>query len=567
MKLRVGLFALIVASTASMAAQTSVSPDTVRRIRDEAVSRSQIMRTLHVLTDVYGPRVTGSPNLKAAGEWAVETMSTWGMTNGHLEAWDFGHPGWVNERFSAHIISPVKDALVGEVIAWTPSTPGTVTGRVVQLALPNRPTSDELAAYLGTMKDHVRGHVVLADPLTPAPVNLAPTPARRADDRVQAQFDPTRPPTPPAGRGGAGAVAPPPMSGVEISRRIDEFLVANGALARVNDGRRELGAVAAFHNRTFDVSRAVPTIILRNEDYGRLARLVADGRAVEVEFAIVNTVYPEGRTAYNAVAEIEGTDKKDEVVMIGGHLDSWHAATGATDNAIGCATMMEVARIFKALNVRPRRTVRVALWSGEEQGLLGSQAYVSQHFGTAESPKPEFSRLAAYLNMDTGTGRVRGATVFGPPAAATVVREALAPLSRSRRRGRHRDQQPESGRHRQHVLQSRRAAGHRLHAGSHPVRAVHPSHQPRHLRAHHRRRREGGGHGDCRRGVRTGHARRPAAAIRAQGDASPPGPLRRTSKPGRSVGESCTPNRRRRNLRPRPRNLPHIPADTAHYAV
>jgi Zn-dependent M28 family amino/carboxypeptidase len=205
--------------------------------------------------------------------------------------------------------------------------------------------------------------------------------------------------------------------------------VANGALARANDGRRELGVVAAFHNRTFDVTKAVPTIVLRNEDYGRISRLLADGTAVALELSIVNTEYPEGRTAYTAVAEIEGTDKKDEVVMLGGHLDSWHAATGATDNAIGCATMMEVVRIFKALHIQPRRTVRVALWSGEEQGLLGSQAYVKEHFGSVESPKPEFARLSAYLNMDTGTGRIRGATVFGPPEAATIVRRALAPLA------------------------------------------------------------------------------------------------------------------------------------------
>ena len=133
------------------------------------------------------------------------------------------------------------------------------------------------------------------------------------------------------------------MSGLEISRAIDELLVARGALGRLNDGRRELGAVAAFHNRTFDVTKAVPTVVLRNEDYGRLARLVEDGRSVEIELSMLNRVYPEGRTAYNAIAEIEGSDKKNEVVMIGGHLDSWHSATGATDNAIGCATMMEVA--------------------------------------------------------------------------------------------------------------------------------------------------------------------------------------------------------------------------------
>ena len=197
---------------------------------------------------------------------------------------------------------------------------------------------------------------------------------------------------------------------------------------RVNDAAREHGQIIAFNNRTFDIARAVPSVVMRNEDYGRIARILADGTPVELEFTIVNKVYPEGRTAYNAIAEIPGSDRKDEVVMLGGHLDSWHSATGATDNAIGCATMMEAARILKAIGVTPRRTIRVALWSGEEQGILGSQAYVKEHFGTFESQKPEYARLVAYLNIDSGTGRARGASVFGPPSAAAIVRQALAPF-------------------------------------------------------------------------------------------------------------------------------------------
>ncbi len=183
------------------------------------------------------------------------------------------------------------------------------------------------------------------------------------------------------------------MSANEVARRIDEFLVANGARMRVNDAGREHGQIIAFNNRTFDVSKAVPTVVMRNEDYGRIARILADGSPVELEFNIVNKLYPEGRTAYNAVAEIPGSDKKEEVVMLGGHLDSWHSATGATDNAIGVATMMEAARLLKVQGVQPRRTIRVALWSGEEQGLLGSQAYVKEHFGSFENQRPEFARL------------------------------------------------------------------------------------------------------------------------------------------------------------------------------
>jgi carboxypeptidase Q len=189
------------------------------------------------------------------------------------------------------------------------------------------------------------------------------------------------------------------------------------------------GHIRAFNNRTYDLTKVVPTVVLRNEDFGRIVRILADSTPLQLEFNIQNHIYPEGKTSYNTIAEIPGTDKKDEIVMLGGHLDSWHSATGATDNAIGCAIMMEAARILKALGVQPRRTIRVALWSGEEEGLLGSQAYVKEHFGDAENPKPEFFKLDAYFNVDSGTGRIRGASVFGPPQTADVLRQVVAPFS------------------------------------------------------------------------------------------------------------------------------------------
>jgi len=413
-----------------VAAQEKLNADINAKIRDEANNRSQIMRTLHFLADVYGPRMTGSPNLKAAGEWAIKTMERWGFTNGHLEPWEFGHPGWVNERFSGHIVSPVKDQLTAEVLAWTPGTGGTVTAPASQIVLPDRPTAADLAAALTSQRDKVNGRIVLVGKAAQVPVNINPPAKRRADDQVRAQYDPDNPNAGQFGRGGRGQNQgpPPPMNANELNRQIDEFLVANGAKLRVNDAAREHGQIIAFSNRTYDLAKAVPTVVLRNEDYGRISRILADGTPVELEFNIVNKVYPEGRTAYNTVAEIPGTDKKDEVVMLGGHLDSWHSATGATDNAIGCAVMMEAARILKAIGVTPRRTIRVALWSGEEQGILGSQAYVKQHFGSFEQPKPEYAKLDAYLNIDSGTGRARGAGVFGPPSAAAIVRQVLKPF-------------------------------------------------------------------------------------------------------------------------------------------
>src|SRR5262245_58553241 len=410
-------------------AQQPGDADVNAKIRKEATDNSQIMRTMHFLTDVYGPRLTGSPNLKSAGEWAIKQMTAWGFENGHLEPWDFGHPGWMNERFSGFIISPVKDTLTCEVLAWTPGTNGPLTAQVYQIIIPEKPTQEDLDRYLATVKDKVKGKIVFAGKSQTVAVNITP-PSKRLDDKqAKDRYDPNNPN---AGqyRGGRGNQQEEPgkLSARQIDKQLDKFLVANGAAIRVNDAGREHRQIRAFNNRSFDPGKSIPTVVMSNEDYGRISRILADGQAVDLEFNIVNRLFPEGKTAYNTIAEIPGTDKKDEVVMLGGHLDSWHSATGATDNAIGCAVMMEAARILKAMGVKPRRTIRVALWSGEEQGLLGSQAYVKEHFGSFEQPKPDYNKFAGYLNIDSGTGRARGAGVFGPPEAAAVVRSALAPF-------------------------------------------------------------------------------------------------------------------------------------------
>ena len=431
----VAIAALLVGiTTLPFGAEERIDADLNTRIRDEGMNRSQLMRTLHFLTDVYGPRLTGSPSLKAAGEWAVKTMESWGMKNARLEPWDFGHPGWTNDLAWGAITAPVKDTLVLEVLSWTPGTKGIVHGKGVNIVIPDQPTPDELTAYFNTVKDQVRGAVVLVGKPRFVPVNLNPPAKRNADEDVKARYDPNNPNAGQRGRGqrggGRGQQTPRPgaVPSRELAQKIDQFLVDNGAIVRVNDAGREHGQIIAFDNTTYDITKAVPTVVVRNEDYGRIARILDDGTPVELEFNIVDRTYPEGRTAYNTIAEIPGTDRQDEVIMLGGHLDSWHSATGATDNAIGCSIMMEAARILLKLGVQPRRTIRVALWSGEEEGILGSQAYVKEHFGSFEAPKPEFSKLVAYLNIDTGTGQLRGASVFGPPAAATTLREIVAPF-------------------------------------------------------------------------------------------------------------------------------------------
>jgi hypothetical protein len=410
-------------------AQSGADADINAKIRKEGMDNSQIMRTMYFLSDVYGPRLTGSPSLKAAGEWAIKQMQSWGLENGHLEPWDFGRPGWTNDRLTAHITSPVKDSLVCEVLAWTAGTNGTVTAQAYQIVIPEKPSQEELTKYFDSVKDKIKGRIILAGKHTFVPVTTSPTPRRLDDQQAKARFDPANP--------NAGQFSqrqrpdqqpqePGKLTNAQVAEQIDKFLLDNGAVVRVNDGGRDHGQIRAFNNRSFDTAKTVPTVVMRNEDYGRISRLLANNVQVELEFNIVNRLYPEGRTAYNTIAEIPGTDKKDEVIMLGGHLDSWHAATGATDNAIGCAVMMEAARILKALGVKPRRTIRVALWSGEEQGLLGSIAYVKEHFGSAENPKPDFFKFGGYFNIDSGTGRARGFSVFGPPEAATVLRQIAA---------------------------------------------------------------------------------------------------------------------------------------------
>lgn len=421
------MLSILLQSGAAAVPANQNSADIIMRIRDEGNFNSRIMNTVHFLTDIYGPRLTGSPNFKAAAEWTIRQMKEWGLENGHLEPWKFGHAGWTNERFSAHILSPLKDQLVCEVVAWTPGTNGPVSGQAVQITLPEKPTADELAAALEKLRDTVKGKIVFVGKAQAVPVALNPPPRRRPDAEVRAQYDPKNPRAGFPGRPQA-AQDPSKLTANQISEKLDAFLVANGALVKVLDAGMPHGLIRAFGNRTYEVGKSAPAVVMRNEDYGRISRILADGTPVELEFNIVNHSYPEGNTTYNVISEIGGSDRNDEVVMLGGHLDSWHSATGATDNAVGCAVMMEAARILKAAGVRPRRTIRVALWSAEEQGLLGSQAYVKEHFGTHEEPKPEYSKLSAYFNIDAGTGRARGMGVFGPPESAGVLREILPQL-------------------------------------------------------------------------------------------------------------------------------------------
>ena len=361
---------------------------------------------MHYLTDVHGPRLTGSPNHKRAAEWAVKQMTEWGFKNGKLEPWAFvnadGTPrsGWLNERFSgSHHLSGERQPRRRSARVDAVDERHRHRRPPFTSCRPPRPTQAELDTWIAETTPTIKGKIVLVGRHTMV----------AGDDQQAGDCDGTtricvsswiRTRRRRQGAGAAAADAadqPPPdptrLSAAAVNTAVDAMMLAAGVAVRINDAGRDHGQIRAFQNRTYDVTKAPPTVVLRNEDYGRITRILADGTPVKLEFNIVNQTYPEGRTSYNAVAEIPGTDKADEVVMLGGHLDSWHAATGATDNAIGCAVMMEAARILQAIGVKPRRTIRVALWGGEEQGLLGSKAYVEEHFGTFENPKPEFAQV------------------------------------------------------------------------------------------------------------------------------------------------------------------------------
>ena len=463
---------LLLLGAMPMAAQAPGISEVYAQISAEETNNSKIMWIIHEIADVHGPRVTGTPNLKAADDWAVKTMASWGLANTHLESWTFQPPsaaapvsGWENVELLADAVAPFHGQLMVEPLAWTPSTKGVVTAQVVRLdppglapptgagfnffgagtppppepkwaappmppavkpEEPKQPTQAELDAYLNSMKDKVRGAIVFVGKHREVAEDMHPAPMRRPEDEWKTRFDPKNPrptfpeqPKLPEGQ----------LTRAEVSRQVDQFLVDNGALVRVNDAGRAHGVIVAQQNSTYDSTRAVPTLVMRNEDYGRISRIMDDGTAVTLRINIQNKEYPEGTTAYDAIGEIPGSDKKDEIVMLGGHYDSWHDATGATDNGIGASMMLEAMRILATLQVKPRRTIRVALWSGEEEGLLGSLAYVQQHFGSFENQKPEYAKLDAYFNIDSGTGKPRGASVFGPAGAAAMVDDAMKPFA------------------------------------------------------------------------------------------------------------------------------------------
>jgi len=418
-------------------AEEKVDLTVIHRIKTEAFENSKVMDHMFYLTDVNGPRLTGSPNYKAAADWIVKRMTEYGMTAKEEKWGPFGR-GWANKHYEAHMIEPQYAPLIGVPLAWTSSTNGTITGDPILVTIR---TEADFEKYKGKLT----GKIVMQQAAKEIAMQLASPGRRYTDAELAAETVPPPPGQSPFGlRGGNAGNQPPPSTPEEARARreeqrkfqekVSQFLKDEGALLLLSYGfNGDGGTVFAASGGSYDPKRpvALASVALTPEHYNRIARLMAHNIPVKLAFNIQNQFYDDSQDSVNVIAEIPGGKKEDEIVMLGAHLDSWHGGTGATDNAAGSAVMMEAIRILKALNLPMDRTVRMGLWGGEEEGLLGSRAYVKEHFGDRETMKlaGEHAKLAGYFNYDNGTGKIRGIYLQGNDMVRPVFEKWLAPFN------------------------------------------------------------------------------------------------------------------------------------------
>jgi carboxypeptidase Q len=468
------------------------STDPIERIKDEALNKSQVMATLSYLTDVIGPRLTASPNMKRANEWTKDKLASWGLENAHMEKWGTFGKGWALKKFSIQVIEPQCIPLIAFPKAWSPGVEGTVIGEVFDL------DAVKTDADLEKLKGKLKGAFVMLGPPLEVEAHFEPQGSRLTDKELleMANADtaaarrprptrtppasttpaapgaaPTTPTPAPEGPRGRGQMTPEQQARFALQRKKMTFAMEEGALATLDGSSLGDGGTLFVAQATVpagplpgaggpggggprrvsaydkDVPKFLPQITISKEHYNRLLRMIRLGETPKIALELAVEFQNDVET-FNTVAEIPGTDLKDEIVMLGGHMDSWHSGTGATDNAAGVSVAMEVVRILKALDFKPRRTIRIALWSGEEEGLLGSAAYVKEHFGQVEGGgnrgggggggpnapkpkvtiKPEYEKFAGYFNLDNGTGKIRGVYLQGNEAARSVFRPWLTPF-------------------------------------------------------------------------------------------------------------------------------------------
>jgi hypothetical protein len=463
----------------------SVPKDVIDKIKDEGMNRSQVMQTLSYLSDVVGPRLTASPGMKRGNDWTRDTLAKWGMENAHLEPWGPFGRGWTLKRFYAMVDGPTAFPLIAYPKAWSPGTdslivtnnPSTKKGAKMPppQANPNTEFTAEVVHFNATneaeleqYKGKLKGKIVLVGPLREIRAHFEPLGTRSTDKELLELADAPDPATVQR-----QAFTPPAnfQQQQQFNQKRMRFLADEGPAILVDAGRGDGGTIfvqqatafppapaaegtpATPAPRVWEKGANVPVqFSAAAEHFNRVARMVDAGEKVTMSVDLAVEFQDQDLNGYNTVAEIPGSDLKDQLVMLGGHLDSWQSGTGATDNGAGCAVMMEAMRIIKTLGLTPRRTIRIALWTGEEQGLLGSRAYVKQHFGYLgdgttpafggggggggnrnQAPLPltklaEYDKLSAYYNIDNGTGKIRGVYLQGNDNVRSIFRTWLDPF-------------------------------------------------------------------------------------------------------------------------------------------
>lgn len=401
----------------------SVDLQVITQIKQEGFENSSVEEILFYLTDVHGPRLTNSPNYRAASEWCVEKLTEWGLENARLEAWGAFGKGWEVEKYSLEMVAPQYLNMIAYPKAWTSGTKEPITGTPVLVDIQSE---DDFEKYKGTLINAI----VMLKPDRDAETHFEAD-AKRHNEEDLAKL--------------AGAEAPgeqkPWAERVKewrqrraLLRKINQFFQEEQVAIILEGSQREHGTIRVHSGGSHEMSAepAVPALVVAIEHFSRAARLLEKGFPVKLAVNIQARFFENDSLGYNVVAEIPGTDKKlkDEVVMLGGHLDSWHAGTGATDDAAGCAVAMEAVRILKKLDLLSRRTIRIALWGGEEQGLLGSRGYVAKHFGDRKTMQltPEHERFSAYFNLDNGTGKIRGIYLQENDAVRPIFEAYLKPF-------------------------------------------------------------------------------------------------------------------------------------------
>jgi carboxypeptidase Q len=439
---------LISSATAQEPAGDKVDLTALAQIKSEAFQNSQVMENLFYMSEVYGPRVNNSRNHKAAAEWAMKQMKEWGLQNVHLEKWPFGY-GWQIKKFYGAMETPAYAAFSGFPLAWTPGTNGPITVEPVFAPIHSK---EDFAKYHGKLK----GKAVLI--FDPAPLTLhlrADAQPSPTDEEIMARANMPGGGRGPGSSGGPGAAAAnrDPSGRGRIGEGTWEFTPTSQALSGNKALRNELnaflkdeapaivltpgyngdgGTIFATYGGSENPKDPIPPpmVAIAAEQYNRLVRLVQHNVTPKLTFDVQVEYQKEDQNAFNVIGEIPGTTRKDEIVMLGGHFDSWQGGTGATDNGTGSSVAMEAVRILATLKKPMARTVRVALWGGEEEGVYGSTAYVQQHFAPRDTMKktPEYDHLDVYFNDDGGSGRFRGVSAGGSPEMGVIFKSWIQPI-------------------------------------------------------------------------------------------------------------------------------------------